>query len=366
MNNYLMLNNASLYQLRLDYFKQDVIKTSSIFYSQNKYYLIMKIDSVEKINHKLDKLQTQIFNWGVNQIEDTLDYIKLESQSRLAKNGRELLVDNVSIIRTFYGLSEIMAILNLTTDSFSDGNINYDIDKAISFITEAYNNKINLIDIGFESTRSNAIPKTGEDEILLLKQYLPQIIKLKSKYKDLRLSIDTYHAESIKYLKDQNIDYINDVSGNLDTKLINQLHANDIKYIAMHSLDIPVVKEHIISLDNDPVSYIKQWQQAKINYYQDRNVDLTKIIFDPGIGFGNNPSQAFAILRRYKQLQISSSQLLLGFSRKSLFSHLSSYTPIERDLYTATLASYIDGNVPYLRVHDYKILSDMLMVKNNI
>ena len=359
--NYLLLKDISIYHLRLKYFHLAKPVASSIFYCQNTYYLVVKL--AQNVITHYNILEQQIYKWGIAQIENKVPYIQIESSTKLVSNGRELDFNNYKIIRTFYGLSEIMQIFNITSDSFSDGGKYLDIDIVLQCIEESYSKGINLIDIGFESTRPDAIVKTYQEEIRLIKKYLPDIIRLKTHYPNLRLSIDTYHQESINYLSEYDIDYINDVSGNLDIQSLRKLQANGIKYIAMHSLDIPAVRERIINITTNPTEYISHWQFNIIKKYMDNDIDMNQIIFDPGIGFGKNPAQAFSIIRNLDKLR---SPLLLGFSRKSLFGYLSNSSPLERDIYTAYLVCQLDGVVEYLRVHDINYLSKMLQLKNNI
>lgn len=363
------------------------IKLSSLYKLDGFYYLLIghecglnpKLEIFDQIS--INDVTVLIINnlvidenilcaWAKSEIEQSMMYIKYESDSKPQMNnslndysGRALvLADSREIIRSDEYLTDIMVILNYTPDSFSDGGIFNQIDKAREQILSQVNHGATIVDIGVESTRPGAIALNSNDEINLLKQILPIVFELKAELNFL-LSIDTYHVDTVTWLldTDTNVDIINDVSGNLSPRLIAKLIKKGKRYIAMHNLGIPASHDKIISPGSDPIQVISSFIDKKITQLLDYGINQNEIeesvIFDPGIGFGNNPAQAWYILNNLAKLNTHSCELLVGHSRKSLFKHITNKTPEHRDLVTAMVAAEIMNEVDYIRLHDITILN---------
>ena len=279
-----------------------------------------------------------------------------QSRFKDIHNGRVMLLpDGTEIIRSFEYLTELMAILNYTSDSFSDGGKYNQIDKALTQIISQVELGAAIVDLGVESTRPGATAMSDQEEIKLLSQILGPIIELKQQY-NFRLSIDTYHPETVLWLLNMDIDIVNDVSGNLPLELIAAIIKNNQRYIAMHSLGIPASRTNIIDIAVDPIQAINSFMENKVKQLlaigvKPENIEKS-LIFDPGIGFGKNPAQSWYILNNLNKLNTHGCELLIGHSRKSFFSHIADKSAANRDLETAIVAAQLINKVDYIRLHD--------------
>ncbi len=354
-------NKSSLYILE-DYFYLVIKMPNYIKKKTNDIKMFMPADNILE----LSILEKILFAWGESEIEQSLDFINYEMESLQVKNGRALIKWNKTIIRSFDYLADIFAIINMTPDSFSEKGKYNQIDKALERIVEHFNNGATIIDIGAESTRPGAKFVEDNEEIKRLENILKEAVALKSQYKFL-ISLDSYHVNTISKFCEWDIDIINDVSGNLPLDLVkNCIIDNKKRYLAMHSLSLPANKNILIDINTDPVNYIYEWMQQKLNDYKDCNIPLEQVILDPGIGFGNNAIQGWFIINNLHKFYSLGVELLLGFSRKSLFNHIANTKPMERDLITAIAAARVINQVDYLRLHDLKNLSMAYSVVNEI
>lgn len=350
------------------------IDLSSIFcYNGGRYVLIagtvnfhndpdLLIEVID-INVSSPELKL-LYEWAYSELNsDKIRFVQLESMSYLLANGRGISLANGSIvIRTFEYLTEVLAIINYTRDSFSDGGKYNKIDRLLEQVIRQVQHGAEIIDLGVESTNPSSVPVEAKLECEQLNLILPEILKLRQEYK-FKLSIDTYHKETIQWLDAFAIDMINDVSGNIPLALVQQITQAGKQYIAMHSLTIPARTDTILGLNLDPVQVIADWMRRKMNVYADNNIDLRRVIFDPGIGFGNNPAQAWELIANLSSLRFSPCELLLGHSRKSFFAHVSKKkVPAARDIDTTIVSAKVINQVDYLRLHDITTLNELYPV----
>jgi dihydropteroate synthase len=348
------------------------VEYSSIFTWHNNNYIVIKsLISLQSYTNlllplpNLSKVEQQIFNWAKAEIEDSIEYLWYETNSILVKSGRCFFYQDQAIVKTFSHLSEIFAILNYTSNSFSDGGKYNNLDAASARIIELVNCGSEIIDIGVESTAPQANKINAMEEIKLLQPVLQRALELKKEYK-FKISIDTYHPETVSWLLNQDINFINDTSGSIPPQLIKEIIQENKMYVMMHSLVIPANKNIIINLDVNPVTFILNYLEQKVVQFSKNNIDLAKIIFDPGIGFGNNAAQAWYILRHISQFKQFGLEILLGHSRKSFFNHVLDCNHLAKDMSSSLVALLMNLNVDYLRMHDLEYLNQMYAISNNL
>ena len=242
-------------------------------------------------------------------------------------------------------LTKLIAILNITPDSFFDGGKYNAPDLALQQAQKLIDDGADIIDIGAESTRPGAIPITTEEEWKRLEQILPLIIKL-AKNHNVKISLDSRNYQTIyKALECGGIDIINDVSGFSHPKMIELAAQSGKKIIVMHNLGIPADKNKIIPTDLDVIEVIIEWMAERLNLLLQSGVKQQQIIFDPGIGFGKNAAQSMAIIKNIERLKIFNLPLLIGHSRKSFLDY--------NENKTAEISSYLaKKHIEYLRVHN--------------
>lgn len=241
----------------------------------------------------------------------------------------------------------IMGILNVTPDSFSDGNEYMDLEKAYKQVEKMISNGANIIDVGGESTRPNATFVDSKEEI---KRVIP-IIKMIKKNFDIMLSIDTYKSEVAKEALIAGADIINDVwSNKYDGKMLNLVKEYDVYYIAMHNQEDKFYKEDLISV-------IKKDFNNTINEAKKLNIKEEKIILDPGIGFAKDINNNLEILARLDELKEGFNNIfLLGTSRKSFIGQINKIEEAnKRIIGTCVTTMYgLKAGFEIFRVHDVK------------
>ena len=239
--------------------------------------------------------------------------------------------------------TQIVGILNLTPDSFSDGGLIHSIDHAVKQVDLMIEQGADIIDIGAQSTRPGALEITDEEEWLRLSPYLPEI---RRNFPGLIISLDTYHPKTAKLAIECGVNWINDVSGGLNPHMQDVIQQSGCMAVLMHSLSVPVDPGIIIPEQANLISVIADWVSTVLEKY-----DTHKTILDIGVGFGKSPIQSWELLRRADEWLALHPQWLVGHSRKSFFGK--QINVLERDLETHIVSTQLAlKNVPYLRVHD--------------
>ena len=360
MNNYYLINIIDKQQILklLNSYQFNIIFSSIYKINDNNYILMFLGDdhlkfirsTSNKVIHQYNSFESFIYNWSLAEILQNIDFIKLENQSFYSINGRYIELFGQKIFRTKYVITELFAILNYTLDSFSDGGMHDNIDCLLDYAEKQIFAGSDVLDIGVASTNPNSKLMSSELEISVLQQILSQLIHLKNRYK-VKLSIDTYNIETIKWCLDKEIDFINDVSASITNDLLHEVVNSEKSYIAMHNITIPANKDLYLEIGNDPIEQIISWIKCKQFEYSEISRD--KIIFDPGIGFGKLPSQSWYIIKNIDRLKKMGLDLLVGHSRKSFFSHLiGEINPNQRDFETSISSFGMVNKVNYLRLHN--------------
>ncbi len=260
----------------------------------------------------------------------------------------------------------LMKIYNITPDSFSEPNKVNDLDKFNLSISKDLSEGVSFIDIGAESTRPGASPLTSDQEWSRLAPYLQSYQQVfKSKILKPKLSVDTYHIESMVQSIELGADIINDVSGKISQKKLDLLKQTEVNYILMHSLDIPAKKSNFI---NEPIiPFLKNWLENKLDTFEKNGINLNRVIFDPGIGFGKTALQSIHILRNIDTFKDYPIKVLVGHSRKSFLNTITDLGFSERDsLSLGVSLALMNKNVDILRVHNTNIHNQAIKAYNYV
>lgn len=257
-------------------------------------------------------------------------------------------------------MAEIMGIINLTPDSFSDGGKFADARMALDAISEMIGQGACAIDIGAESTRPGAVPVSPEEEWQRLEPVLSSLHRIKKG--GAAFSLDTRHGESAKRALDLGIDWINDVTGFSSPEMVAAVKASECKLVMMHSLGVPADKKITLASRN-VVETLTSWAKQRLVQLEMHGIARERILFDPGVGFGKTARQSLSIIRNVKQFSALGVPVLVGHSRKSFLADLSA----DRDDATLAASLYIASQgVDWLRVHDVARHAQMLTVWNTI
>ncbi|MDF3048042.1 MAG: putative dihydropteroate synthase [Candidatus Midichloriaceae bacterium] len=276
---------------------------------------------------------------------------------------------------------KIMGILNVTKNSFSDGGKFFHVDQAVNQALKILDEGAYILDIGAQSTnvgvhhaskfteKQKIKPELSwQEELENLIPILDAITKeLSRQGKKLKISIDSFYPEVFKHLLDKYpISIINDVSGASNDKMIDIAAATGIKYVLMHSIEIPTRINKLIPFDIDPVTQLMSWAQEKITLLTNKGVSQDKIIFDPGIGFDKSPSQCLYIMKNLSMFKELGLQTLLGHSRKFFMNSFLMLPPGERDLETAVISAQMAGKADYIRVHNVEATMRAIVAHNAV
>lgn len=256
-----------------------------------------------------------------------------------------------------------VGILNVTPDSFSDGDHFINPEMALKKITHLIEDGAEIIDVGAESTSPHAQPIDAQTEWLRLQGVL-EIIKAHKKNFILppKISIDTRHAYVAKCALHYEIDWINDVSG-LDDKAMRAVVATSQKdVVVMHHLCIPERRDNVLARDADVVKEVMVWGKNRLQTLEKAGINVEKIIFDPGIGFGKMAEQSLELLKKIDLFSALGMRLLVGHSRKTFLNLFSNKPFHERDPETAVIALFCAKHVDFIRVHNVKMCAMALKV----
>ncbi len=273
------------------------------------------------------------------------------------------LPSNWKNLHTPNGSTLIMGILNVTTDSFSDGGQFIQKDNAIDHALEMEKSGADIIDIGGESTRPGAEPVTMEEE---LDRVIPIIEDLRY-ISDVCISIDTYKASVAEKALAAGADIVNDISGlQFDKKMVKIIKEKNVPVIIMHIKGTPRNMQqdpHYENLMEEIVAYF----QDRVEFCHEHGIKNEKIILDPGIGFGKRLQDNFELLRELKQISDLGFPVLSGPSRKSFIGLTLDLQVDERVEGTAAAvtASILNGT-KIVRVHDVKEMKRVATIADNI
>ena len=245
-------------------------------------------------------------------------------------------------------MTQLVGILNLTPDSFSDGGKYNSLEKAIEQADALMEAGADIIDVGAESTRPGAIALTAAEEWQRLEPVLVALCN-----QGLPVSLDSYHPENVKKTLALGIAWVNDVTGFSDKAMVEVVKYSTANLGLMHNLGIPANPAQTLLPQEDVVAVVLAWAKEKIQVLTGQGIDKERIIFDPGIGFGKTAAQSLELLRRIDTFHTLGVELLVGHSRKSCFSVLTHSNAKDRDPETYAASVYLaEKGVQFLRVHE--------------
>lgn len=242
----------------------------------------------------------------------------------------------------------VMGILNVTPDSFSDGGKYASIDSALKKAGEMVDSGAEIIDIGAESTRSGAELVSEAEELARL---IPAVEAVRAKFPDVALSADTYKPAVAAAAVGAGADIINDVVSDISGgyKMAKVAAKLNCGLVITHNNRGAEIKADFFEkfLDN---------MRKKLDSALAAGVEAKNIILDPGIGFGKTFSQNVELIARLKGLKKFGFPVLLGVSRKSMFSQIVGDDFSDRDDATAAVGAIaaLNNFADILRVHDVK------------
>ncbi|MFM7201805.1 MAG: dihydropteroate synthase [Myxococcota bacterium] len=257
----------------------------------------------------------------------------------------------------------VMAILNVTPDSFYDGGRYHGLEQALERAAQAEAEGADILDIGGESSRPGAATVSEAEE---LARVIPLIEALASRT-HLPISVDTTKAEVARRAVEAGAQIINDISGFVaDPKMVDVLADSGAAGVVMHMRGTPQTMQqhtHYLELMSELVGALA----SRVAWLTARGVARQKLAIDPGIGFAKEARDNLVILNHASMLHCLGLPVLVGASRKSFLSKIFGLAPEERlegSLAAAMVAAA--RGVQVLRVHDVQATRRTLNVFDGI
>jgi dihydropteroate synthase len=270
-------------------------------------------------------------------IKNILDY----DSSNFVLDGKEFNMDR----------SHVMGIVNVTPDSFSDGGKFYDTESAVNHALQLLDEGADIIDVGGESSRPGAEPVNEHEE---LKRVIPVISGILQKRKNTLISIDTMKSGVALEALKAGAKIINDISSfDYDDKMLEVAKKNNASVVLMHMKGNPQTMQVNPGYSTDVVVEVYDYLMSKV--VMARKAGLTRIIIDPGIGFGKRVMDNYELIKRLNEFKGIGAPILVGLSRKSFIGNVLELDVSQRDnpsLIMETLA--IKNGAKFIRTHNVK------------
>ena len=252
----------------------------------------------------------------------------------------------------------VMGVVNLTPDSFSDGNRYLEPAQALERALALEAEGAAIIDLGGESTRPGAAPVTVQEE---LRRVLPVLEQLRPRTAAV-LSIDTSKPAVMRACAAAGADLINDVYALRAPGALEAAAESGCAICVMHMQGEPRTMQHAPHYD-DVVGEVRAFLQARVRACLAAGIAEERIVLDPGFGFGKTLAHNLTLLRRLEALRIEGLPILAGLSRKSMIGALTGQRAEER-VHGSVAAALIaaQNGAQILRVHDVAATLDALKV----
>ena len=243
----------------------------------------------------------------------------------------------------------VIGILNVTKDSFADGGKYNTPEKAKQHTEEMLLQGADVIDIGAQSTRPGSTLMSPQDELNIIKQYLPYL----ANEFDCVFSVDTFYPQVAEYALNNGASIINDVSGKFNEDMAELVLKYDCGWIITHTGngDAKTVPEYKTSVTEDVIAFFDK----TLERCSQLQIPHNRIMLDVGIGFGKNYEQNIEVIKNISRIKRNKVALLTALSLKRV---VGTATNTEKDnriygtISANTLA--IAGGTDFIRVHNVK------------
>ena len=327
--------------------------------------------SIELIKKRINLPLNGNKELSFSQIEiitrDKKKIIDLKDIKKLPKSQRQKINQDIKIIikkknnfsnLNFKKIPNIMGVLNLTPDSFSDGG---KFNKKKAGIKHAFNLfkfGAAIVDVGGESTRPGSKSISEKEEWRRIEKIIRKLSK------KIPLSLDTRKSEIMNKGIQVGVKLINDVSGlSYDSKTIDVLRKNKSPFVIQHSQGTPENMQNNPKYKNELLD-LYDFFEKKIKFIRLKGIKHKNIIVDPGIGFGKNLKHNMNLIRGISIFHTLGFPILLGLSRKKFIKDLSGKNDSKERLggtVASSLYAMMQG-VQILRIHDVNELTQSIKV----
>ncbi len=254
---------------------------------------------------------------------------------------------------------QVMGIVNMTPDSFSDGGNYNNLDDAMRRVDSMIQSGATFIDVGGESTRPGAAEVSVEEE---LDRVIPLVEKI-ARYFDVWISVDTSKPQVMTESAKAGAHLINDIRALTEPGAIEAAAKTQLPVCIMHMQGDPKTMQNAPHYQQDIYQEVDQFFTQHINRCVNAGIAREKIILDPGFGFGKNLQHNYRLLAKLNNFHHFGLPLLVGMSRKSMIGQVLNVAPQERmigSVSCAVIAAMQGAQI--IRVHDVKETFDALRI----
>lgn len=254
---------------------------------------------------------------------------------------------------------QVMGIVNMTPDSFSDGGNYNNLDDAMRRVDSMIQSGATFIDVGGESTRPGAAEVSVEEE---LDRVIPLVDKI-ARYFDVWISVDTSKPQVMTESAKAGAHLINDIRALTEPGAIEAAAKTQLPVCIMHMQGDPKTMQNAPHYQQDIYQEVDQFFTQHINRCVNAGIAREKIILDPGFGFGKTLQHNYRLLAKLNNFHHFGLPLLVGMSRKSMIGQVLNVAPQERmigSVSCAVIAAMQGAQI--IRVHDVKETFDALRI----
>ena len=299
----------------------------------------------------------EILHRDLSSKNEILDVTQIEEKiftNKILKNylenitlSNEFKINNKLVFKKKKFL--IFGILNLTPDSFSDGGEFNSTDLGYKQAIKMNDLGADVIDVGGESTRPGAKKVSADKEILRILPVVQKLIK-----KKISVSLDTRNSSTMKFGVVSGVSILNDVSAlKNDKKSIDVLKDSNLPIILMHMPGNPKNMMDFKDKSKDILLDIFDFLEERIKFCELNGIKKSRIIVDPGIGFGKSTIENLQIIKNISIFHSLGCPIMLGVSRKSIISKITKSDAIQRIGGSISFALHsLNQGVQIFRVHD--------------
>lgn len=258
----------------------------------------------------------------------------------------------------------VMGVLNVTPDSFSDGGKFLDAERAVPRALEIEREGADILDIGGESTRPGSEAISADEQ---LARILPVLKKIRGRLK-IPILIDTQSAAVACAAIEAGAQLINDISAlRHDPQMAALAKSAGVPVILMHMRGEPRTMQHG-PFARDVMRDIADGFRHALHRAERAGLERSKILLDPGIGFGKNYKQNFEVLARLPELSKFGCPIVIGTSRKRFIGAALGNLPSEERRWgtAATVTASILGGAHIIRVHDVKEMAQVAKLTDRV
>ena len=254
---------------------------------------------------------------------------------------------------------QVMGIVNVTPDSFSDGGQHAGTSAALKHCEQLIRDGAHMLDIGGESTRPGSPAVPLEEELARVLPVVREAVAL-----GVPVSVDTYKPEVMQAALDAGADIVNDIWALRRGQALDVVAAHPRCGVCLMHMHRDPQTMQVAPMDGDVLPAVAAFLRERVSALSARGIAHQRIVLDAGVGFGKTVAQNFSLLARQSELMVLGLPLLAGWSRKSSLGAVTGHeVPADRAAASVAAALLsVERGARVVRVHDVRATVDALKV----